>query len=152
MKTQTIFLVHAATKSCLTLRDTFDSSPAGSFVHGIFQPRILESVAISSSRGSSWLRDQNHISCSGRQILYHWATLYSWYPKSNIIKLYKWSICSGNKERIGQCCYSACPVRWGCCSSLALCPCTRPSEQVKFTVASSNEVDPYNRKYLINLK
>ena len=30
-----------------------------------------------SSRGSSWLRDQTHVSCvfcTGRQILYHWAT------------------------------------------------------------------------------
>ena len=31
--------------------------PPGSSVHGISQPRILEWVAISSSRGSSWPRD-----------------------------------------------------------------------------------------------
>ena len=31
-------------------------------VHGIFQLRILESVPISFSRGSSWPRDQTHIS------------------------------------------------------------------------------------------
>ena len=31
--------------------------------HGIFQARILEWVAISSSRGSSWSRDQNCVSC-----------------------------------------------------------------------------------------
>ena len=31
-------------------------------------------VAISSSRGSSWPRDWNHIFCIGRQFLYHWAT------------------------------------------------------------------------------
>ena len=24
--------------------------------------------------GSSWIRDGTHVSCSGRQILYHWAT------------------------------------------------------------------------------
>ena len=53
VKTQTIFLVHAVTKMCLTLHDTFDSSPGGSFVHGIFQARLLELVAISSSRGFS---------------------------------------------------------------------------------------------------
>ena len=35
-----------------------DSSLPGSSVHGIFQARILERVAISSSRGSSWPRDQ----------------------------------------------------------------------------------------------
>ena len=41
---------------------------------GNFQARILESTAISFSRGSSQPRDQIHISCVGRQILYHWAT------------------------------------------------------------------------------
>ena len=38
-------------KSCLTLQP--GCSPPGSSVHGIFQTRILEWVAISSSRGSS---------------------------------------------------------------------------------------------------
>ena len=33
-----------------------DCSPPGSSVHGISQARILEGVAISFSRGSSWLR------------------------------------------------------------------------------------------------
>ena len=50
----------------------------GSTVHGILQARILGWVAISSSRGSSWLRDQVHVSLMCllhcRQILYHWAT------------------------------------------------------------------------------
>ena len=35
-----------------------DCSPPGSSVHGIFQPRIVKQVAISSSRGSSRPRDQ----------------------------------------------------------------------------------------------
>ena len=35
-----------------------DSSPPGSSVHGIFQPRMLEWVAISSSSGSSFLHQQ----------------------------------------------------------------------------------------------
>ena len=41
----------------------------GSSVHGILQVRILEGVAISSSRGSSWPRDWTGISCVGRWIL-----------------------------------------------------------------------------------
>ena len=45
----------------------------GSSVLGISQARILEQVAISSSRGSFWIRDQTHVSCIGRQILYHCA-------------------------------------------------------------------------------
>ena len=50
-----------------------DCSPPGSSVHGIFEARILEQVAISFSRGSSRPRDQTCVSCIGRQILYHWA-------------------------------------------------------------------------------
>ena len=46
-------------------------SPPGSSVHGISQARILESVAISFSRGFTQPRDQSHISCIGRQVLYH---------------------------------------------------------------------------------
>ena len=41
--------------------------------HGLFQARILEWVAMSFSRGSSWPRDRIHISCIRRQILYLWA-------------------------------------------------------------------------------
>ena len=44
-------------QSCPTLRDPMDCSPPGSSVHGIFQARILEWVAISFSRGSSRSRD-----------------------------------------------------------------------------------------------
>ena len=40
----------------LTLCNTMDCSPPGSSVHGIFQARVLEWVAISFSRGSSQLR------------------------------------------------------------------------------------------------
>ena len=36
--------------------------------------RILEWVAIPFSRGSSPPRDGTHVSCIGRQVLYHWAT------------------------------------------------------------------------------
>ena len=50
-----------------------DCSPPGSSVRGIAQATILEWVAISSSKGSSWPRGQTHVSCFGRQILYHWA-------------------------------------------------------------------------------
>ena len=42
--------------------DPMDSSPPGSSVHGIFQARTLEWVAISFSRGSSQLRARTHIS------------------------------------------------------------------------------------------
>ena len=42
-------------QSCLTLCYPMDCSPPGFSVHGILQARILEWVAISFSRGSSYL-------------------------------------------------------------------------------------------------
>ena len=67
-----------------TLCDPTDCSPPGSSVHGILQERILEWVAITFSRGSSHTRDQTHISCISRQILYHWATRGSPDPQSEV--------------------------------------------------------------------
>ena len=60
--------------SCPTLCDPMDWDPSGSSVHGISQVRILEWVAISFSRESSWHRDQTCVSCVScicRCILYH---------------------------------------------------------------------------------
>ena len=57
--------------SVVSLCDPMDCSPPGSAVHGIFQASILEWVAISFSRKSSWARDWTQVSCFGRQILYH---------------------------------------------------------------------------------
>ena len=67
--------VHA--QSCLTLWDPMDYSPPGSSVHGILQERILEQVAMSSSRGSSQPRDRScgsRVSCISTWLLYHCAT------------------------------------------------------------------------------
>ena len=64
-------------KSCSTFCHPMDCNQAGSPVHGIFPAKILEKVAISSSRRSPQPRDKTHmfcVSCIGRQILHHWAT------------------------------------------------------------------------------
>ena len=58
----------------MTLCDPMNCSLPGSSVHGISQARILEWVAISSSKGSSWPRDQTRVSYIGRQVLYHCST------------------------------------------------------------------------------
>ena len=58
-------------QSCLTLCDPIDCSLPDFSVHGIPQARILEWVAMLSSRGSSQPRDQTHISCIVRWVLYH---------------------------------------------------------------------------------
>ena len=44
-------------QSCPTLCNPMDYSPPGSSVHGVLQARILEWVAMPSSRGSSQPRD-----------------------------------------------------------------------------------------------
>ena len=59
---------------CPTLCDPMDCSLPGPSVHGIFQARVLEWGAIAFSGVSSQPRDQTHVSCTGRRILYHWAT------------------------------------------------------------------------------
>ena len=52
-----------AAQSCLTLCDSMDHRLPGFLIHGIFQARILEWVAISFSRTSSQPRDQIYVFC-----------------------------------------------------------------------------------------
>ena len=72
-----MFLVHAQSlQSCPTLGIPMDCSLPGSSMNpmGILQAKILEWVAISSSRESSKPRNRTHItyvSCIGRLVLYH---------------------------------------------------------------------------------
>ena len=56
-KSQVLPFHSVVAQSCLTLCDPMDCSPPGSSVHGIFQARILEWVAIPFSGGSSGPRD-----------------------------------------------------------------------------------------------
>ena len=77
----------SVTQSCPTLCDPMDCSPPGSSVHGIFQARILECVAISSSRGSSRPKDQIcifSVSCIGRHILYQIVKITDIVPLPNL--------------------------------------------------------------------
>ena len=58
------------------LCNTMDCSPPGSSCQGISQARILEWVAISYSRGSSWPRDWtciSGVSCLDKQMLFRYA-------------------------------------------------------------------------------
>ena len=66
--------VHTHAQLSPTVCDPMDCSQPGSSLHGIFQARKLEWIAISFSRGSPRSRDRTYISCTGRWILYHWAT------------------------------------------------------------------------------
>ena len=71
-------------QSCPALCNPMDCSPPGSSVHEILQARILEWVAMPSSRGSSPARDRTRVSCVsciGRRVLYHERHLGSLCPR-----------------------------------------------------------------------
>ena len=70
-------------QSCPTLWDPVDCSLPGFSIHGIFQARVLEWVAISFSRGSSQPRDTNPGLLHCRQTLY---------PLSQENGLNKWTV------------------------------------------------------------
>ena len=61
-------------QSHLTLCYPIACSPPGSSVHGILQERIVEWVAISFSRGSSWPRDRTQVSRIEGRCFNLWAT------------------------------------------------------------------------------
>ena len=66
--------VCSVAQSCPTVCDPMDCILPGPSVHGIFQARIPEWVAISSSRGSFQPKDWTCVSwesCTGRRVLYH---------------------------------------------------------------------------------
>ena len=65
-------------QSCPTLCDPMNCSLPGSSVHGIFQTRVLEWVAISFSRRSSQPRDWTQISCIVGRCFTIWATREVW--------------------------------------------------------------------------
>ena len=81
---------------CPALCDPMDCSPPGSSVHGILQARILEWVAISFSRGSSWPRDRTQVSRTAGRHFYLWATreapnhLKAEYQRTDAFKLWDW--------------------------------------------------------------
>ena len=75
-------------KLCLTLCKPMGCSLWGASIHGIFQARVLEYVAISSSRGSSPARDWTWVSCIASRHFYH----LSHQGSANTIKQYKYKV------------------------------------------------------------
>ena len=57
--------VHVCSVMSHSFHDPMDCSLPGSSVHGILPAKILEGVAISSSRGSSWPKHPTRSSCIG---------------------------------------------------------------------------------------
>ena len=62
-------------QSCPTLCDPMDCSLSGSSIHGVFQARVLEWIAISFSRGSSRPRNRAWVSHTAGRHLTVWATI-----------------------------------------------------------------------------
>ena len=60
--------------SRVRLCDPMDYSLSGSSVHGIFQARVREWIAISFSRGSSWPRTRTRVSLIAGRRFAVWAT------------------------------------------------------------------------------
>ena len=84
-----------------------DCGPPGSSVHGILQTRILEWVAVPSSRGSSWPRDGtcfSYNSCIGRWVLDHCHHLGS--PNHKLFKV------GGEGDDRGWDGWMASPTQW----------------------------------------
>ena len=70
---------------CLTLCDPKDCDLQGSSVHGILQARILEWVAVPSSRGSSLPRDHTRVSYFSTLAGGFFTTIRTTYFKINFI-------------------------------------------------------------------
>ena len=66
--------MYLAAPLCLTLFDPMDCSLPGSSVHGILQERILEWVAMPSSRGSSQPRDGAQVFLIAGRFFIFWTT------------------------------------------------------------------------------
>ena len=84
-------------QSCPTLCNPMDCSPPGSSVHGSLQERILEWVAMPSSRGFSWSRDGTCIlspALAGR----FFTTSATWeaLPEGSLVKKKQNKQCSGH--------------------------------------------------------
>ena len=106
-------------------------SPPGSSVHGTLQARILEWIAISSSRGSSWPREWTRlscVSCIGRQNLYH-CTTREVLRKLKLLYLGLSEVLPRNFELTGSAYVQKFPIRW-CLNELLILHL--PSQKILF--------------------
>ena len=78
--------------SCPTLCDPMDYNLPGFSVHGIFQARILEWVAVPISRGSSQPRDRTRVSHIVGRFFTIWVIIDNYYINKNpFLKSVKWT-------------------------------------------------------------
>ena len=87
-----------------------DYSPPGSSVHGVYQGRILEWVTISSSRESSWPKDQTHVSCSGKRFFPFYLFIYLFLNEEEL--LYNTVLVSAIHQHAPAICIYTSPPSW----------------------------------------
>ena len=119
--------------------------PPGFSIHGSFQERMLEWVAISYSRGCSWPRDWSRvccISCLCRRILYHcgtWKALYcekystNAHFSRNLFSTYMEYSSIFKKKKKKSVVYSVCSIPLNCITFFPLCceECYIPESDIK---------------------
>ena len=108
---------------CPTLCDRMDCSLPDSSVHGIFQARIVEWVAISFSRGSSQPRDQTWVSLiAGRCFIWATREAPNWMSECPLL-IVRFFFNFYTNIVDSQCCISfTCTAKWlhyCCCCSVA---------------------------------
>ena len=81
------------TQSCLTLWDPMDCSPPGSSIHEILQARILEWVAMPSSRGIFLTQGLNPGLPHCRQTLYQLILLSATQKNVHFDEIIPWETC-----------------------------------------------------------
>ena len=69
-----VYVCVLAIQLCPTLCNALDCHSSGRYVLKILSARILEWVAITFSRGSSWPRDWTQVSCTAGRFLIVWVT------------------------------------------------------------------------------
>ena len=81
----------SVSESCLTLCDPVDCAPPGSSVHGILQARILEWVAMPSSRGASRPGDPTQVSLIAGKFFTIWTNFgHMWRERRSGQPAWKW--------------------------------------------------------------
>ena len=83
---------------CPALCNPTDYNLPGSSIHGIFQERTLEWVAISFSRRSSQLRDWTQVSCTVGRYFTIWATREVWGKTYHDTSLRMWKYETNTKR------------------------------------------------------
>ena len=101
-----------ATQSCLTLCNPMDCSLPDSSVHGIFQARVLEWVAISFSRGIFPTQGSNLGFLHCRQMLYHLSHRGSHLPRGNALLLVTCPSDSGAYRTVFLCFWAGSQPFW----------------------------------------